>query len=701
MRLGIQFKLVATLVLAGLLPLLVSLAVLLSGVVQLRARSVGQALRSTARQQADHVATLMSAQIEFTWLLTQLPSTSNVLRVSNSRPPPTHQEIQEIEAKWAQMTPSEDPLARVMDNLLSRRWKAVQARQPRFAEVIITDARGRLVAATNKTSDYYQADEAWWIDCYAEGRGKLFLSDVAWDASAVGVDGTPGALVANLCMPIYADDTGGSDSIGPNGSQVLGVLKASFDATWFVRQLDITAAASGYTQSNLWMIGADGKPLPGSLHLDTVPELSRALVTRITEFRNGWISNTDIPDNGMLAFASVRLPVMAPLSGATGKPLIDQPDVSWFVIVSTDRNAALAPIYRLAWMICGGGLFVILGCFVAGVLIARREVIRPLLALSRGVRELERGNVDYRLPIESNRQRSRDPAEQAQPHHHLFRDDEVGDLARNFNRMADQLRTNLLRLSQTDAMKQRFLDLTGHEMRTPLTYLLGMLHLAERRGAGSIDSDMLQNLTSKAKRLNHIVENMLKLVQQPGFGSDYATLNLSVFSMGPLVGLVTQELLHFLQERAMRWELDVPEDLPRVTADYDKVRDVLMNLFTNAIRFSPDGAPVGLKIFRRGEDEIEIIVSDRGPGMSPDQVSRVISPFSTAEEALMTHSSGGAGGELSFGSRGMGLGLSVARRFIDMHGGSLTLDTSPGTGTRVHVVLPLEAHVLPERVPQM
>ena len=100
MRLGIQFKLVATLVLAGLLPLLVSLAVLLTGVVQLRVRSVGQALRSTAQQQADHVATSFSAQIEFTWLITQLRDTSDVLTASNALGRPTPASVDAIENRW-------------------------------------------------------------------------------------------------------------------------------------------------------------------------------------------------------------------------------------------------------------------------------------------------------------------------------------------------------------------------------------------------------------------------------------------------------------------------------------------------------------------------------------------------------------------------------------------------------------------------
>ena len=138
-------------------------------------------------------------------------------------------------------------MTEILGNPLSRNWQTIQARQPRFSEVMITDAFGRLVAATNKTSDYYQADEQWWQDCYAEGRGRVFLSDIAWDDSALNTDGIPGSLVANLCLPIYADDTrpttrraSAAESVPPiilPGRTVVGVLKASFDATWLVRQL--------------------------------------------------------------------------------------------------------------------------------------------------------------------------------------------------------------------------------------------------------------------------------------------------------------------------------------------------------------------------------------------------------------------------------------------------------------------------------
>jgi len=154
---------------------------------------------------------------------------------------------------------------------------------------------------------------------------------------------------------------------------------------------------------------------------------------------------------------------------------------------------------------------------------------------------------------------------------------------------------------------------------------------------------------------------------------------------------VIQELLQFIQERGLDWDIRVPEDLPQLTADYDKIRDVLMNLLSNAIRFSPDGATVGISIARYGTDALEIVVTDHGPGMSPEQLEHVTQPFSSADDELMTHSSSGTGGEFSFGSRGMGLGLSVVRRFVDMHHGSLTLDTAPEAGTSVRVVLPIEA----------
>src|SRR5688500_2745018 len=181
----IRSKLVGSLVLAGLLPLVLSL---IAGMVAVRAdarQSFGQSLRALARQQAEHVGTLLAAEVDFLWLMNQLPGTAEALDEASAKPATPQDEIDAIERRWPNLTAADPLVASILNHDLAKRWQAIQRPHPRIAELMITDTAGRLVAATNITTDYYQADEAWWQEAYANGRGKLVLQDVTFDPSAV------------------------------------------------------------------------------------------------------------------------------------------------------------------------------------------------------------------------------------------------------------------------------------------------------------------------------------------------------------------------------------------------------------------------------------------------------------------------------------------------------------------------------------
>jgi hypothetical protein len=128
--------------------------------------------RALAQQQAQHLSTILAAQVEVANLINGMPGTVPFLAEHNRRPPSTDEQIKQIETLWPRLKADEPGLLRdCLENDLARRWQSVARTQNRFAEVMVTDATGRLVAATNKTSDYYQADEAWWQNCYDGERG--------------------------------------------------------------------------------------------------------------------------------------------------------------------------------------------------------------------------------------------------------------------------------------------------------------------------------------------------------------------------------------------------------------------------------------------------------------------------------------------------------------------------------------------------
>ncbi|HEY7120219.1 MAG TPA: sensor histidine kinase [Tepidisphaeraceae bacterium] len=669
MRLGIRGKLVGTLLLAGLLPLALALGVILFGVVELRIQSRGRVCRALATQQANHLSSILAAQVELANLINGLPGTVEFLEKANRVPPLTEDQIKRIEDSWPALRENQGILAQILNNELAARWTSVARARPRFTEVMITDATGRLVAATDKTSDFFQADEEWWQSCWNGGQGRTLISDVIFDKSAIPPDGgPPGALVADLCLPIY-DHPGGDGAAAPP-RKVVGIAKISLDATWMLRQVDVGVGGDEVPRA-AWLVRSDGRAVNGAAAAGAAMRppaevLPPKIVRRLTEQASGWVKDDELPGYELVGFARVEQSRM-----------IEQAAARWHVMVASSVHETVATVYQLAWVILGLGLAVIAGCFLGGLVIARRGIVRPVLKLEKAVNQITRGNLDYRLS-------------EARGRGEVFRDDEIGRLARDFNVMADQLKQHVADLERADELKRQFIDLASHELRTPVTYILGASQLAQRQQNGNA-SPILGKVSAKAQRLNRIVENMFKLLASDRFERG---LRLADVDVAGLIEAVRQEHEPFLKERKQHWRIEVTPDLPHVHADADKVRDILGNLVSNVIRFSPDGGEVGIRAAPAPDgDGIRITVSDGGPGIPPQDLPHLFQPFYTGgEDAVARHSSG----DYQHMSRGMGLGLSVVKRFVELHGGRVSVDTSAGGGTRIHVFLPARPAAEPD-----
>lgn len=248
--------------------------------------------------------------------------------------------------------------------------------------------------------------------------------------------------------------------------------------------------------------------------------------------------------------------------------------------------------------------------------------------------------------------------------------------------LVDERKRLLRELQEANQLKTAFITIASHELNTPLTIVLGMLDLALAKCTDEQVCGFLGRAQAAARRLLSLLTNTFKLLQQNEF---HRSLERVTINCEELFAEIKEDMSPF--SKARRQSLDFEVDPPglKIHASRVHLRDVLENLLTNAIKFSPDGAQVRLTAVQDGNN-VTFKVIDSGVGIQPEDQPHVFEPlFSTWD--TMRHSTGDYG----YCKRGMGLGLAIVKKFVEMHGGKIDFESTPGKGTTFQIVLPAAA----------
>ncbi len=241
-----------------------------------------------------------------------------------------------------------------------------------------------------------------------------------------------------------------------------------------------------------------------------------------------------------------------------------------------------------------------------------------------------------------------------------------------------ELRQRNVDLSRLARAKSDFLARMSHEIRTPMNGIVGMVQLLRRSQLDARQERLTASLDSSAESLMHVLNDILDLSKVE---SGKLTLELAPFDLDSLMASATEVFSEAAQAKGIEVVLAAPrapESL--LLGDSSRLRQVLMNLIGNAIKFTPQGEIcVGADLVEAspGRATVSIFVRDTGIGIAPDALQRVFEPFSQADESTTRR----------FG--GTGLGLSISRELVDLMGGSIRAESEPGVGTTFLVTLEL------------
>lgn len=253
--------------------------------------------------------------------------------------------------------------------------------------------------------------------------------------------------------------------------------------------------------------------------------------------------------------------------------------------------------------------------------------------------------------------------------------DEVGQLAAAFNRMSQEL-------EHLEASRRDLVANVSHELKTPITairaHLENLLDGVERP-----DPKTLQVMLTQSERLGRLVEQLLDLSK---LESGEVALHREEMPLAPVVSQVMSEIDVARSDRGVHLEQDLPDDLPTVDADRERVHQVLFNLVDNAVRFTPSGGEVRIEAHRHN-GSVQVRVADTGSGIPPEHLPRLFERFYRVDSARAREDGG------------TGIGLAIARSVVEAHGGHLEAQSELGKGSVFTFDLPVASAAKNRRDP--
>jgi signal transduction histidine kinase len=271
------------------------------------------------------------------------------------------------------------------------------------------------------------------------------------------------------------------------------------------------------------------------------------------------------------------------------------------------------------------------------------------------------------------------------------------DLLQERRRLLDDLRCKNqeleqanVELRQANALKEAFIRVASHELRTPLTILLALPELALRlKGLDAAAADWFRRIHQASLRLHRLVEQLVQMLQAGRFERP---LDLQPTDIAAVAREAVEAIRPFAEQRRQSLGVDLASDLGMMDLEAVKIRACLEHLLINAIKFTPDGGTITVLGGRCGE-AVRLQVRDSGIGIEPPNLPHIFEPFFT-EMDVSRHASG----QFEFGRRGLGLGLSLVRAFVHMHGGTVDVSSTPGQGTVFTITLPRSRNSPPPQV---
>lgn len=680
---GLQRKIVILMLVVGVLPGIVGVTAIYFIGKRLTLQSAGPGLAGIAEKTASEVDTILQIHLRQADLLARDASLLKFVKGLNERylSRDTDGIRNREEALWA--SADKKFLKGILENDVAVSLRKLVEQYPEeYCHHMVIDAKGLLVAASHLVPGIYYADEEWFQEAM---RKKPTVAGPHLCSAGRGFD--------NLHFAVPIIDQVSNNPIGVlyierQKEQILSSLKNfRYGETGHLEIIDVNSRTYA-----LEALGAEKEPVPVWL------------VNEVQEKKKGWAVGID--EHGKKAVKG-----FAPLALA-----------GWYAVVSQDMGEIYAPMKTLVTGAAIPGFFTVIILAMIWFNISRKMILRPISQLSEGADQIGSGNLNHRLDIktgdeleglarefntmaenlsasqeklkrwnedlreevakrttelEDANEELKESKEELQDslNQVMTLNEDIQASREELGKRNDDLASANLKLREMDRLKSEFLANMSHELRTPLTAIIGFSELLVDKVMGEMSEEQagcVENILTSGQHLLKLINDILDLSK---IEAGRMELHPETFNLSTIIDFIRKTTAPLIEKKRQTLKIEKAY-LPDIYADPGKIKQILLNLTGNAIKFTPDGGMITIGAGFKNNSFI-LSVEDTGIGIKEEDRDRVFQEFQQAE------------GSTSREYGGTGLGLTLTKRLTEMHGGRIELESEAGKGSTFTVYIPL------------